>query len=367
MASAGGAVMTGVKIGTAVLGCSFCLGGGFGAVIGSKLNGRRCSVGGGRGDRGEMSGSLGSAAWRVGEGVISGVSVSTILVGGGGAGLCALRRLKPVLLFPRTCLGEIGPPFARGFEGSPKPGNTFRGGAGAGAENLSSSGVGGIWFTVGFSCCLTSRTLSSTSFSDTFASSTPASTLFFRGADVGGKGPPFPPRGPAPNCAKPTNFFAAGAGSAFLFTTGAASTVAGLSATSGLLSSCERSESFLASSDCDFDCFRVGVGFWMFDRLADFSGGGGGGDGTSFGPVVEDMGKVWDRADRAGVGGTMAVEPLLVTRLKDGGFPSRDKLRKGILRLARALEGSLLMVFGESGASSITRNWNFTLILCSAR
>lgn len=36
-----------------------------------------------------MACSLGSAALRVGEGVISGVRVSMILVGGGGAGLCA--------------------------------------------------------------------------------------------------------------------------------------------------------------------------------------------------------------------------------------------------------------------------------------
>lgn len=89
MSSAGGAVTTGVMIGTAVLGCSCSLGGGLGAAIGSKLNGRLCSVGGGRGDKGEMARSLGSAAFRVGEGVISGVSVSTILVGIGGAGRCA--------------------------------------------------------------------------------------------------------------------------------------------------------------------------------------------------------------------------------------------------------------------------------------
>ena len=149
-----------------------------------------------------------------------------------------LRRLKPVLLFPRTCFGEIGPPLARGFEGSPKPGNTLRGGAGAGAENLSSSGVGGIWFTAGPPYCFVACILGSASFSIGFASSTPASTLLLRGAEVGGKGPPFPPRGPAPNCANPTNFFAAGArtGSAFLFTTGTASTVAGLSVAEGLLS-----------------------------------------------------------------------------------------------------------------------------------
>lgn len=92
----------------------------------------------------------------------------------------------------------------------------------------------------------------------------------------------------------------------------------------------------------------------MFDRLADFSGGGGGGEGRSLVWEFEDIGKVCDRAESAGVGGTIAVEPLLVTRLREAGFPSRDKLRKGIFLLARALEGSLLMVFGDSGASSIT-------------
>jgi hypothetical protein len=82
-----GTVVGGVMIGTAVLGCSSsALGAGMGADIGSKLNGLLCSLGGGSGERGDMAWSFGSAGLRVGEGVISGVRVSTALVGIGGAG-----------------------------------------------------------------------------------------------------------------------------------------------------------------------------------------------------------------------------------------------------------------------------------------
>jgi hypothetical protein len=81
-----GTVVGGVMIGTAVLGCSSTLGGGTGADMGSKLNGLLCSLGGGSGERGDMAWSFGSAGLRVGEGVISGVRVSTALVGMGGAG-----------------------------------------------------------------------------------------------------------------------------------------------------------------------------------------------------------------------------------------------------------------------------------------
>jgi hypothetical protein len=52
----------------------------------------------------------------------------------------------------------------------------------------------------------------------------------------------------------------------------------------------------------------------------------------------------------------MAVEPLLVTRLREGGFASRDKLLNGIFLRARACEGSLWKLFGDKGASSITKN-----------
>lgn len=59
----------------------------------------------------------------------------------------------------------------------------------------------------------------------------------------------------------------------------------------------------------------------------DFSGGGGGGDGRPFASRLDDIGAVCVRMGRDGVGGTIAVEPLLVTKFKDGGFASRDKLR----------------------------------------
>lgn len=66
-------------------GCSSTLG----AEIGSKLNGLLCSLGGGSGDTGDISSSFSISGFSVGEGVISGVSVSTFIVGIGGAGLCA--------------------------------------------------------------------------------------------------------------------------------------------------------------------------------------------------------------------------------------------------------------------------------------
>jgi hypothetical protein len=58
--------------------------------------------------------------------------------------ILTFRRSKPVLLLPRTCNGDTGPPFARGFEGRPRGVKVFRGGAGADVVLLSSSGVGGI-------------------------------------------------------------------------------------------------------------------------------------------------------------------------------------------------------------------------------
>jgi hypothetical protein len=51
----------------------------------------------------------------------------------------------------------------------------------------------------------------------------------------------------------------------------------------------------------------------------------------------------------------MAVDPLLVTRLREGGFPSRDKLRKGIFLLERCCSGdAAFRLVGENGPSSIT-------------
>lgn len=84
---AGGAVTEGgVTMGTADLGCSWAWGAGADAEAPSKLKGLRCSVGGGSGETGEMAWSLSCSGLSVGEGVHSGVSVSIIFVGGGGAG-----------------------------------------------------------------------------------------------------------------------------------------------------------------------------------------------------------------------------------------------------------------------------------------
>ena len=174
-----------------------------GRLIGSKLNGL-LSVGGGSGDTGDMMSIFASSfGFSLGDGVISGVIVSIFAIGGGGAGLCAFSTLKPVLLLPLTCFGEMGPPLARGLDGSPMPMNALRGGAGAGnVPNFSSSGVGGsrlivtgsFFFSIGFSIDSSRDTL----FGDPTEFASPV--LFFLGADVG-NGPAFPPRGPAPRSA----------------------------------------------------------------------------------------------------------------------------------------------------------------------
>jgi hypothetical protein len=62
------------------------------------------------------------------------------------------------------------------------------------------------------------------------------------------------------------------------------------------------------------------------DRLSDFAGGGGGGDGKSLSAKLDGE-NFCDCAENAGVGGTMAVDPLLVIRLREGGLASRDRLR----------------------------------------
>lgn len=64
----------------------------------------------------------------------------------------------------------------------------------------------------------------------------------------------------------------------------------------------------------------------------------------------------------AGVGGTAAVEPLLTVNFKDGGLPSRLRLREGIRFLRGVLRSG---VFGDEGLSS-SRRGNFILILWMA-
>lgn len=81
----GGAICA---VGFGLIGRCFVGTGGLAAVTASKLNGRLwSSFGGGSGERGDMTCSLGISGFSVGEGVISGVMVSTIMVGAGGAGL----------------------------------------------------------------------------------------------------------------------------------------------------------------------------------------------------------------------------------------------------------------------------------------
>jgi hypothetical protein len=65
-------------------------------------------------------------------------------------------------------------------------------------------------------------------------------------------------------------------------------------------------------------------------------------------------GKGCARTGSAGVGGITAVDPWLITRLSEAGFPSRDKLRYGIFFRRGGLDGSLGMLFGDRGASSRT-------------
>jgi hypothetical protein len=50
----------------------------------------------------------------------------------------------------------------------------------------------------------------------------------------------------------------------------------------------------------------------------------------------------------------MAVEPLLLTRFSDGGFSSRDRLRKGIFLFERCSGDAVRALVGERGASSMT-------------
>jgi hypothetical protein len=81
-------------------------------------------------------------------------------------------------------------------------------------------------------------------------------------------------------------------------------------------------------------------------RRSDLAGGGGGSSFSSAGSEGSDP----DRTGKAGVGGTVAVDPLLMVRTREGGFASRDKLRDTILFLGRGGEFSGELT-GDRGAS----------------
>jgi hypothetical protein len=90
-----------------------------------------------------------------------------------------------------------------------------------------------------------------------------------------------------------------------------------------LFPSWERSESFLersvAGSEEPFLVSNCLIDF----RLSDLAGGGG---GRSFSSAPEE-GRDSDRAGNTGVGGTVAVDPLLMVSFRDAGLDSRDRLR----------------------------------------
>lgn len=146
-------------------------------------------------------------------------------------------------------------------------------------------------------------------------------------ADVRGVGPPFPPRGPLPNSARPVNFFADDIGSAFLLTMGDASTISEGACAPAFVSPWDNIESLRAKSLMLLACCSSFAACLTLCRLEDFSGGGGGRSLSSKGSKDgSDSGSVGS----AGVGGIVAVDPLLTVNVSEGGFAPRDKLRETI-------------------------------------
>ena len=96
-----GGMVTEVVLTSAVVfaSCESALTAGLAAGTASKLNGLLWSLGGGSGERGDISCSFGISGFNVGEGVISGVRVSTFILGIGGAGLCACETTSQLINF----------------------------------------------------------------------------------------------------------------------------------------------------------------------------------------------------------------------------------------------------------------------------
>jgi hypothetical protein len=109
----------------------------------------------------------------------------------------------------------------------------------------------------------------------------------------------------------------------------------------------ERSESFLARSVAGLDDWPPISDCLTDFRLSDLAGGGG---GRSFSSGKAEDGRDSDRAGNPGVGGTVAVDPLLMMSLRDAGLDSRDRLRDSILLLGRDGEPGSGLV-GKTGAS----------------